>query len=464
MKQETKIINDDICLKKTFKDSDCMDLKTFADDLFKVIEVENIITQNSVVISLNAKFGMGKSYFLEMFKNYLIDEKNSKTLLINSWKNDFCNDPLVAICCELISYFELQKDEKTLPIREQLKCVVSIFADLSNQFIKSKLGVDFQKTIDQNKSIFYGNKIYEIFKHKNEIFQKLYQLLTDYAEEQKIIILIDELDRTRPDYAINFLETLKHFFDVKGLTFILAVNKEQLKQSVECIYGKINFDEYYRKFAQLDIALPYSLQGIKKFIIKTVDEYFLKMENAGKKIGIEAIHKKQNVSKGWKIKGYMLEFFTKFNLSLRQINQFFRIFLMLSIDNNSKINFASQIASIIIIAIHLHDSEVTEKILNNEFKFEDILQYLDQQKINLNNELRIGVNLLFLTDQTSEELNKNRDILDKKFNIKITNEVFESKNSLFYDNPGCSHNDELDLIKDIANRVLHSKNFFQKLT
>jgi hypothetical protein len=27
-----------------------------------------------------------------------------------------------------------------------------------------------------------------------------------------LIILIDELDRTRPDYAINFLETLKHFF------------------------------------------------------------------------------------------------------------------------------------------------------------------------------------------------------------------------------------------------------------
>jgi hypothetical protein len=62
---------------KTFQDSDCMNLKGFADDLFHSIQIDNLFSENSVVVSLNAKFGMGKSYFLEMFENYLIEEKNA---------------------------------------------------------------------------------------------------------------------------------------------------------------------------------------------------------------------------------------------------------------------------------------------------------------------------------------------------------------------------------------------------
>jgi hypothetical protein len=62
---------------KTFKDSDSMNLKAFADDLFHSIQIDNLLSENSVVVSLNAKFGMGKSYFLEMFENYLIEEKNA---------------------------------------------------------------------------------------------------------------------------------------------------------------------------------------------------------------------------------------------------------------------------------------------------------------------------------------------------------------------------------------------------
>ena len=49
---------------------------------------------------------MGKSYFLEMFKNYLKDEKQAEAILINSWKNDFCDDPLIAICSEIINHLQ----------------------------------------------------------------------------------------------------------------------------------------------------------------------------------------------------------------------------------------------------------------------------------------------------------------------------------------------------------------------
>ena len=78
---------------KTFTTSDCMNLRGFADDLFNNIQIDCLLSENSVVISLNAKFGMGKSYFLEMFKNYLKDEKQAEAILLIHGKIIFVTTP-----------------------------------------------------------------------------------------------------------------------------------------------------------------------------------------------------------------------------------------------------------------------------------------------------------------------------------------------------------------------------------
>ena len=197
---------------KSFEDSDCMNLKAFADDLFNNIQIDNLLSENSVVISLNAKFGMGKSHFLEMFKNYLKDEKQAETILINSWKNDFCDEPLIVICSEIIKHLQEKNNKESISICKQFISLIGIFGDISNQYIDNKTGVNFKEIYDKNKHPIDGNKIYEQFVAKRDLFDKLNQSIAEYTAEKQLIILIDELDRTRPDYAINFLETLKHFF------------------------------------------------------------------------------------------------------------------------------------------------------------------------------------------------------------------------------------------------------------
>jgi hypothetical protein len=369
---------------------------------------------------------------------------------------------LIAICCELFSYFEEQNDEKSMPIREQLKSIVSIFGDLSNQFLKAQIGIDVENTFNKNKSINHGKVIFEKFNQKKDLFEKLYKSIAEYTAEKQLIILIDELDRTRPDYAVNFLETLKHFFDIKGLIFILAVNKEQLKQSVECIYGKIDFDEYYRKFAHRDVALPYSEEGINKYIIKIVDDFFTKIEVDGKKIEIE----KNSLKNNHTLRAYMDEFFTKLRLSPRQINQFFRVFLsLLTSENKSSITFAYQIASIVYIAIDLYDSEIAKKILNDQFKYIDFLDFTKSKKIDfldftkskiidLPTRVRLVSYLLFLFSNTREEVNQNIKIYEDNFGVKI----------------GIAHESELDLggfnegtispIKNVGKKISQSKKLF----
>ena len=73
-----------------------------------------------------------------------------------------------------------------------------------------------------------------------------------------MIFIVDELDRCRPDYAVEVLEKIKHFFSVKGVVFVLSIDKEQLGNSIRGYYGseKIEADEYLRRFIDIEYALP----------------------------------------------------------------------------------------------------------------------------------------------------------------------------------------------------------------
>jgi len=69
------------------------------------------------------------------------------------------------------------------------------------------------------------------------------------ADNQKpLIFFIDELDRCRPDYALQLLEKAKHLFNIDGIIFILALDRDQIGHSLKSIYGEgLDVDGYLRR-------------------------------------------------------------------------------------------------------------------------------------------------------------------------------------------------------------------------
>ena len=60
--------------------------------------------------------------------------------------------------------------------------------------------------------------------------------------------MIDELDRCRPTFALDVLEKIKHIFDVPGVFFVAALNKNALAKTIESAYGITDGNEYLSKF------------------------------------------------------------------------------------------------------------------------------------------------------------------------------------------------------------------------
>ena len=238
------------------------DRKKYADILINLINNH----QDGFVMSINNGWGTGKTTFIEMLKQALINE-NFETVYFNAWENDYDTDPLVSILGELKMLANPIKDKAKIDklVSNGSKLVVNTLGAILKHQAEKHLGeaaVDVFKTITENGQEIVEKEINDYSEKKkniNDFRANLKDYIASRENENPIIFIIDELDRCRPDYGINFLESIKHFFNVPNIVFILSIDKEQLGAAIKGFYGSesINADEYLKKIIDLELSLPY---------------------------------------------------------------------------------------------------------------------------------------------------------------------------------------------------------------
>lgn len=76
---------------------------------------------------------------------------------------------------------------------------------------------------------------------------------------KNLIFIIDVLDRCKPRFALEILESIKHLFSVPHITFVLVMNRTQLEEAVRCEYGSgVDASRYLQKFISVWASLPKS--------------------------------------------------------------------------------------------------------------------------------------------------------------------------------------------------------------
>lgn len=206
-------------------------------------------------IFINGDWGIGKTFFsnalIESFKN-----KKIKILKINAWESDCFSDPMKSLLGE-ISLKENFFTKEIIEVGNKLvlNSLKFLFSKLFQNTILTKLNLD-KADFEELKAIFSGlNKTgleeYKTYKNLIEEFKNYLNL-----DDSEKIIIIDELDRCHPDYAIEILETVKHLFDVKNIIFIFLVNKEQLKYNIYKSYPQNSNIDYFEKFFDIEFELP----------------------------------------------------------------------------------------------------------------------------------------------------------------------------------------------------------------
>ena len=361
-------------------DKDKFQRKPFADRLTKAITCFSPLVEGAYVLSLNACFGSGKTTFLKMWQHKLETDQH-KVIYLNAWDTDFDEDPVIAILHSLLENIKPKNKSKLV---KALKTGLVALSVSANQLIEKSTGFDVHGVVEKTKTYleetdlqFIGDEIYKAYAFKRKAYQDIKTALENYVktlEKKPLIIMIDELDRVRPDYAVKFLEAIKHIFSVTGICFVLAVDRGQLECSVKQLYGNLDFDNYYRRFVSREAALPVPTNvELSPFIEQILEEYFAKLPDhirtycyGGGGNQTSRLSHAQKVCHG-------------FRLTPRQIENVLRIFIhhLLAEEmrlNNKAANWLD--ATLFLIALGVHDKEKYQKLGEGKAMAKDIYDYL----------------------------------------------------------------------------------------
>lgn len=354
--------------------------KPFADRLTKAISRLYSFSEEAYVLSLNAKFGSGKTTFLKMWKTDLTGQ-GFEVMYLNAWETDFDEDPIIPLTSCLLDYIKSGKGAEKA--KKALRGVLGATALVGNKILEQATGIDFHATLnsvgqDLKDSDLQevGMGLYKSYSFKLSAYKKLKDELSAYVEElekKPLIILVDELDRVRPDYAVKFLEAIKHIFSIHGVCFVLAVDRNQLECSVRQLYGNVDFENYYRRFitreAPLTIPAKLDLVG---FVRQLGDEYF-----DGKHI--------QDISfcfapeKRTTLLNEIASISKIFCFTPREIQTLFRVFAHFTAvesDNTKRVQDNWLYAAVLLIAIMIHDPNIYRELGNETIRVREIYDYI----------------------------------------------------------------------------------------
>ncbi|MEG0622036.1 MAG: P-loop NTPase fold protein [Hafnia sp.] len=252
------------------------------DDIFNrkklhdiIIRVASNAPDKSLVLALDDKWGNGKTSFVKMMSSEvkLNHSEQFEVIYFDAFESDYQSDPFVALTSKIYSLVK-KEDGKLKSLGQELLSIAkklgASFALNGAKFAVSTLtsglvsGSTLEKAgeaISDSLSTPIEDYIEEKIKTSDNELATIEQfgaLLTKIHKEseKKIIFVIDELDRARPDFALDLLEKIKHIFSVEGFIFLLVINREQFEKSIECRYGNINSRLYLNKFIHYWFTLP----------------------------------------------------------------------------------------------------------------------------------------------------------------------------------------------------------------
>ena len=226
-------------------------------------------------IALNSKWGTGKTFFVKQMK-LILDAFNP-----NITQNDAKNNSIIEVCKKLnikveepyltVYYDSWKNDNDIDPILSLLFSIIQdrigtgddfnsrnygeLFCEISDMISKLKLGAGIGNAL---KTLKKDDLLSEIKKEK-DLQQKIESFFEALLPEKAdhLLIIIDELDRCKPSYAVTLLERIKHYFDYGKVTFLFATNLHELVHSIKHYYGD-DFDAtgYLDRFFDIVLELP----------------------------------------------------------------------------------------------------------------------------------------------------------------------------------------------------------------
>lgn len=230
--------------------------------------------EEPLVVAIDGAWGSGKSFFLKCWVGELAKSAQDTATIVyfDAFENDYLDDPFVSLTSMLAERLKGADDQGKLSskaaaglkkilapaARIAIAAATTGVSEILAPILSGALGAAGSEANEQIE------KLWNVEASRRQAmsdFRASLEALAELDDEGKptkrVIFVVDELDRCRPDYALQTLEVMKHFFSVAGVHFVLGANLEELMNSVRARYGdRVDARTYLEKFVSVSMRLP----------------------------------------------------------------------------------------------------------------------------------------------------------------------------------------------------------------
>lgn len=307
----------------------------FEEDTFQRLDfstaLTNIVTSTNepLVLSLNGSWGVGKTTFIKMWQGELLKE-HVHSIYIDAFSNDHSDNAFLVVASAIIEYARANKAPQAGELIEKAKSVATQLLSIGTKITlrAATLGAlkeadiaaleEVKENISESLSDFAGSIIEEKLKSfkKDHLAIESFKsylsalpagLACDQAPKP-LVVVVDELDRCRPAFAVEVLEKIKHLFSVENIVFVLVLNKPQMEESIRSTYGpNIDAHTYLQKFISVEATLP-KRKGKSQNDLKTYSGMLSRLHEFPEELRVDISES------AWQIANH-------FNLTFRQLER-----------------------------------------------------------------------------------------------------------------------------------------------
>jgi hypothetical protein len=365
------------------------------------------------VLNIDARWGDGKTFFLTRLRDQLADQGHI-AVYVDAWGDDFAEDPLTAVMAaiddEVLTRLprrspaaKLWKQTtasagkvsrlvaKGVAMRALSLALTSGVAtavdaawqdageqaegrsrgDRAGSAVAKEAVTAFERVLDER-----AEESIDVFRGQKKSLRTFRETLSSFIiETEKLrgvappfFVLIDELDRCRPLYAIAMLERVKHLFDTPHVVFVIATDSGQLRHSVGAIYGSgFASDRYLRRF--FDRTYVFAKPGLNEFVAQLLRGYPLDDDILSSPFDDEH-------------HSFISDFFTSIDLDLRSTGQIFEMLRTVASSWNSDARIQLVLMLPLLVGFHQDPSNLTNR--------KSIRSYLDQMHLPMRLSYRSG--------------------------------------------------------------------------
>lgn len=247
-----------------------------------------------ISIGIHGDWGAGKSSVLEMVEDEFRGKEKTECIKFNGWKHQGFEDAKIALMSAIVSELVVKRNLKNKckdAVEKIWKNInwLNVAKGAGSLAITATTGVppiglltgiidnlkgnfaDAEKvsgTINTVGQYLKDSKVFEDTSTTKEFaeFQEAFSDLHEKSEIDKLVILIDDLDRCLPEVTIQTLEAVRLFMFSNSTAFVIAADESMIEYAVKKhfpeAYDNNLSKEFSKRYLEKLIQVPFRLPAL----------------------------------------------------------------------------------------------------------------------------------------------------------------------------------------------------------